>query len=272
VTVPQRSALSGPTLIRLLARLTDSNVAEPAQTLSQRLSGWLDWTDAIALSSALGGGASAAIVADALPFGTTEACESECHRVRAMLARAIARDSTLMPASPATRRTPGRASIPAHAPQRNDKGDDAADYTLFRQCYLSLQQSMESHIGNLRRRLRATLAMRSSAMGRLAMVDAAMERALEAREQHLLSSAPVALRGHFERLRTAEADRLAREQEQQQEQHQRQAQAQAQGGLPTIEPGAWLDAFRYDMQCVLHAELDLRFQPVQGVLAALRTC
>lgn len=99
-------------------------------------------------------------------------------------------------------------------------------------------------------------------MGRLALVDAAMERALEAREQHLLSSAPVALRGHFERLRTAEAERLAHG----------EAQAQAQGRLPTIEPGAWLDTFRYDMQCVLHAELDLRFQPVQGLLAALRAC
>lgn len=264
MTVPQRSALSGPTLIRLLARLTDSNVAEPAQTLSQRLSGWLDWTDAIALSSALGGGASATVVADAQPLGTAEACESECHRVRATLARAIAGDSILMPARLATRGTPGRASIPAHAPRRNDKGDDAADYTLFRQCYLSLQQSMETHIGNLRRRLRATLAMRSSAMARLASVDAAMERALEAREQHLLSSAPVALRGHFERLRTAEAERLAH--------GEAQAQAQAQGRLTTIEPGAWLDTFRYDMQCVLHAELDLRFQPVQGLLAALRAC
>lgn len=117
---------------------------------------------------------------------------------------------------------------------------------------------METRVGNLRRRLRAALASRSPAMNRLAMVDAAMERALGAREQQLLSSAPVALRGHFERVRKAEADQLA--------------QTQAQSSRPDVDSGAWLNVFRKDMQCVLLAELELRFQPVQGLLAALRTC
>ena len=35
-------------------------------------------------------------------------------------------------------------------------------------------------------------------------------------------------------------------------------------------PDSWLDTFRKDMQSVLLAELDLRFQPVGGLLAALR--
>ena len=256
MTAPQRTALSGPALIRLLARLTDSNPAEPAQTLSQRLSEWLDWTDAIALSSALGGGASAAVMADARSSGTAQASESECHRVRAALAQAIANDSVLAPAKPAGFARLGRSSIPAHAPRHNDVVEDAADYTLFRQCYLSFQQSMETSIGNLRRRLRATLAARSSAMSRLAMVDAAMERALGAREQQLLSSAPIALRGHFERLRAAASEQSA--------------QAEGEGCPSAVKPGAWLDVFRKDMQSVLLAELDIRFQPIEGLLAALR--
>ncbi|HEX7937312.1 MAG TPA: DUF3348 family protein, partial [Paraburkholderia sp.] len=52
---PQRTALSGPALIRLLARLVDVDVPESRQSLSDRLSQWLGWTDAIALSSALTG-------------------------------------------------------------------------------------------------------------------------------------------------------------------------------------------------------------------------
>ena len=45
--------------------------------------------------------------------------------------------------------------------------------------------------------------------------------------------------------------------------------------LVTVSPrdsyaSAWLDAFREDMHAVLLAELDLRFQPVEGLLAALR--
>jgi hypothetical protein len=38
-----------------------------------------------------------------------------------------------------------------------------------------------------------------------------------------------------------------------------------------VTPGAWLDVFRKDMQSVLLAELEVRFQPVEGLLAALRT-
>jgi hypothetical protein len=49
------------------------------------------------------------------------------------------------------------------------------------------------------------------------------------------------------------------------------AAPQALGDTPALAPGAWLDVFRKDAQSVLLAELDLRFQPVEGLLAALRT-
>ncbi|WP_455777837.1 DUF3348 family protein, partial [Burkholderia stabilis] len=38
-----------------------------------------------------------------------------------------------------------------------------------------------------------------------------------------------------------------------------------------IIPGAWLDTFRDEMQSILLAELEVRFQTVEGLLAALRT-
>uniref|UniRef100_UPI001F4A9EDD DUF3348 family protein n=1 Tax=Burkholderia stabilis TaxID=95485 RepID=UPI001F4A9EDD len=38
-----------------------------------------------------------------------------------------------------------------------------------------------------------------------------------------------------------------------------------------IVPGAWLDTFRDEMQSILLAELEVRFQTVEGLLAALRT-
>ncbi|MNR29859.1 hypothetical protein D3C85_1472750 [compost metagenome] len=69
-----------------------------------------------------------------------------------------------------------------------------------------------------------------------------MERVVGAREQSLLSSVPGLLETHFE--------------------HLRQASGHA--------PGAWLAQFRKDMQAVLLAELDIRFEPVEGLLAALR--
>ena len=68
---------------------------------------------------------------------------------------------------------------------------------------------------------------------------------------------PAWLEKHFERLRTADRhacveapppDEAARER----------------------QPAAWLDAFCKDMQGVLLAELEIRLQPVEGLLDALR--
>jgi len=241
--VPQRTAFSGPALIRLLARLTDADVPESRQSLSDRLSQWLGWTDAIALSSALNGN-SPAVAPGARAFGSAE--EDECARVRGSLAKAIAGDSALAAAK-------RRGSAPASS--RSAATDAAVDYAVFRQRYLSMQQTMETGIGNLRGRLRAMLAARTPAMSRLAVVDAVMERALSERERSLLGAVPGLLAGHFERLRKAEQAALA------------EADAEASAALT---PGAWLDVFRKDMQSVLLAELDIRFQPVEGLLAALR--
>ncbi|RDK02722.1 DUF3348 domain-containing protein [Paraburkholderia lacunae] len=245
VQAPQRTAFSGPTLIRLLARLTDVDVPESTQSLSDRLSQWLGWTDAIALSSALNG-APPAVASGARAFGNAE--ENECARVRTSLAHAIAGDSAFAGA---------RRRGPARAPVQGAPADAAVDYAVFRQRYLSLQQEMETGIGNLRGRLRQILAARTPAMTRLAVMDAVMERALSPREQNLLAAVPGLLAAHFERLRQAGQDTPA--------------DAQASGDAAAVTPGAWLDVFRKDMQSVLLAELDLRFQPVEGLLAALRT-
>ncbi|KAB0659575.1 DUF3348 family protein, partial [Burkholderia diffusa] len=91
------------------------------------------------------------------------------------------------------------------------------------------------------------------------------ERVLGARERSLLSAVPALLGTRFERLRDAERQALA----------DAQAAADAEGDAPpaaAIVPGTWLDTFRNEMQSILLAELEVRFQTVDGLLAALRTC
>ncbi|REE22383.1 uncharacterized protein DUF3348 [Paraburkholderia sp. BL27I4N3] len=253
---PQRTALSGPALIRLLARLADVDVPESRQSLSDRLSQWLGWTDAIALSSVLNGNPPA-VAAGARGFGGAE--ESEYVRARSSLAKTITGDSVF---AADRRRGPVRAS--AHASSQSAPADPAADYAVFRQRYLSIQQSMEMAIGNLRGRLRGMLATRTPAMARLAVVDAVMERALSERERNLLAAIPALLAGHFERLRAAEQVTLAAAQVSD------EAAGDAASNAAAVTAGAWLNVFRKDMQSVLLAELDIRLQPVEGLLAALR--
>lgn len=224
-----RTALSGPALVRLLARFANLDVHEPGSSLSDRLSQWLGWTDAIALSTALASDPPAMSGARSAASGEEDACA----RVRAALVNSITHDEKA-----SGRRTRGQRDVPPD--------DPSTEFAVFRQRYLTLQQSMESDIGTLRGRLRAMLAAKSPELARLAVVDAVMEQALSARERTLLAQVPVLLGKHFERLKRAETS----------------------AGPATIK---WLETFRDDMRQVSFAELDVRFQPVDGLLAALRT-
>ncbi|MDR5760275.1 DUF3348 domain-containing protein [Caballeronia sp. LZ035] len=232
----KRTAFSGPALVRLLAQCADLDVHEPAQSLSDRLSQWLGWTDAIALSTALG--------ADPQPVASPRSASgddaSAAAQTRARLVSAITRDERDEPGLHGRRRT--AVQTPPDAMQ--------IDFAIFRQHTLSLQQTMESDIGELRSRLRASVAARAGGMTRLAVVDAVMEQTFAARERTLLAQVPVILGRHFERLKRG------------------QVQAEADTGTAS---GAWLATFRTDMRHVLLAELEVRFQPVEGLLAALRT-
>lgn len=289
---PQRTGLSGPTLIRLLTRLTEVDAPESRQPLSDHLSQWLGWTDAIALSAALNN-RPPAIAPGARQFSSAE--ERECERVRTTLADAIASDTA---ATAAKRQMPGQVSAKVAALQADD-----ADYSNFRQRYLSLQHTMETSIGNLRSRLRGMLAAKTPEMTRLAVVDAIMDRALLPRERTLLGAIPKLLQGHFDRLRLAEQAALEAAAQAQAESEVPAGTADepaadapalaAPGGSATDDapaaapalaaacaapqpalsaptPGAWLETFRKDMRSVLLAELDVRLQPVEGLLATLR--
>jgi hypothetical protein len=292
VQVAPRS-LSGPTLIRLLARLTDADVSEARQTLSERLSHWLGWTDAIALSTVLEGGP-LAITSSAKPFDHSQTQEYD--RLRATLNFAIADEK----AYTADVFVPTRrgASVPAGL----SPADAQTDYAIYRRRYQTLQQAMDNNIAKLRSNLRASLTAQSPACARLAMVDAILERSLSIQERRLFTMVPGLLEKHFLRLRQAAETAQA-------EADTRSAQAastpvadtEAAATTPPPTPEApaaikraiplantrlhvhprtqkpvapvvprWLATFRSDMRSVLLAELDIRLQPIEGLLAALR--
>jgi hypothetical protein len=252
---PPRPRFTGPALIRLLTQFGLVDAPEPTQGLADGLSQWLAWTDAIALSAALDGGAPAASAGSPTRL---PAEERELARVRTLLAQAI--DAELGPATV----TPQRGMPPA--PPAAATPPPALEFTPYRQRYLARQKAMETGIAALRSRLRNTLARSAPPLARLAAVDAVMEQALAAQERHLLSKVPALLEQHFEQLRRADEP----------------AQAlpaaelpNGQGaGAPSPSPApapAWLGAFHQALHQVLLAELDIRLQPVEGLLDALRS-
>ncbi|WP_322102819.1 DUF3348 domain-containing protein [Paraburkholderia sp. J41] len=271
VLASQRTALSGPTLVRLLAGFGNAEVVESRQSLSDHLSQWLGWTDAIALSTALSVQVPPARAGAARVGASVE--QAEVTRLRAALTRSIQGED-------APARRDGRDRRTVAAAPADPQADAAPDYAEFRQRYLALQQAMESDIGALRARLRSALAARAPKLAHLATVDAVMEQALAAREQRLLAGIPALLGAHFERLRAQTADSAdvadaagAGNVADNAGSADTAGSAAADNAAPgkAAAPHAWLAGFRKDMQSVLLAELEIRFQPVEGLLAALRT-
>ncbi len=225
-----RTSFTGSALIRLLAQLADAEAPESKQAFAERLSQWLGWTDAISLSAALNTPAAPAAGPRAAPLNKAEA---DVARVRAALTRAITEEG---------------ASAAPPPPAPGEPVDPKAEFAVYRRRYVARQQAMEAGIAPLRERLRGTLAGVSAEMARLAAVDAVMEQVLRDREHVLLAGVPRLLEKRFERLCRAEAD------------------APADGA----SPGGWHDVFASDLQRVLLAELEVRLQPVEGLLDALR--
>ncbi|CAM4268784.1 hypothetical protein GCM10027287_08590 [Bordetella muralis] len=342
-----RRGVSGPTLIRLLARLTDADVSESRQPLSDRLSLWLGWTDAIALSTVLEGGP---LAVTANPKSLDSAEMREYDRMRAALTYAIADEK----AYTADVFVPTQRGAPRTAPVSPDEA--LLEYTIYRKRYQTIQQAMETSIAKLRGSLRAVLAAQTPDRARLAMVDAILERSLSLQERRLLATVPGLLEKHFKRLR--QAAQKAEKEAQERAAKAAEAETAASAGpaadpvtnvaqadsvgssrsegtqsagepvpqtsasqasaakniassrfaaatattaeaaattSPAVQPTTravplantrytanrankpaapvvplWLSTFRKDMRSVLLAELDIRLQPIEGLLAALR--
>jgi hypothetical protein len=108
----------------------------------------------------------------------------------------------------------------------------------FRLHHAQQQRGIAARVASLRERLRPRLAEASGALARLAQLDALLERALAEQARARLAGLPALL------TRRAEAHHAA-------------------------DPRRWRLRVWADLQRVLRAELDLRLQPVLGLIEAL---
>lgn len=111
---------------------------------------------------------------------------------------------------------------------------DAA-FAAHRQRYLEQQRQMELKIGPLRERTRQVLSRGPSRLRQLAALDAVLDQALAGREQRLLFKVPAHMEPRFEQRRQA----------------------------------GRLEDFEREWHELLLAELNVRLQPVLGMMEAL---
>lgn len=133
--------------------------------------------------------------------------------------------------------------------EQDGLADDDTEFTSWRRHALEVRQAMQAELAPLRAQLRAALSAGGISQRRLAALDAVLEQALAPREQAALSALPAWLHKRFEQGRPA--------------------QPEGTGTPATARP--WLQAFRQDMRRLLQAELELRLQPLLGLLEAMGT-
>jgi hypothetical protein len=251
-----RSHLNRSPLQRLLSDGCGVDSASASgPDLAERWGAWLTVADAIALRTGLQSVASAKVSA-APQTAQPVPLADELARVRAALTKAIA----ALSAAPHQQgrggaghsRAPGGAAHPLPSLGL----DPATEFTLLHQRYNDHQRRMELSVSALRNHARQVLSSSSPALAQLAALDAVMEQLLGAREQNLLSTIPVFLRRRFERRRSQVSETEALE-----------AHPQP-SAERTLQPPAWLSQLNTEFQQALLAELDLRLQPVAGMVQA----
>lgn len=226
-----RRNFSSSKLVRLLGAWDHADAEASRPDFAERLGQWLDVSDAITLHAAHQSIRTAAVEP---PSHARPACgqavEDEFHRVRAALVTAITASHAHRPAGKWVQNLPLQAEGATEAD---------ADYAPHHQRYLDQQRQMASRIGPLRARVRQALSRASPGLRQLAALDAVLDPMLGGREQKLLATVPVFLERRFEHWRAN-------------------------------QPPGWLDAFGKEWQEALLAELDVRLQPVMGLIEALR--
>jgi len=165
------------------------------------------------------------------PAGAIRSLEQDVQRVRGLLSRAIAQDPLAL------------AGLDARDPQ--------AGYAPFRQRHVELQRQMEQMVGALRDHVRQVVGRHSIRLQPLVALDAVLEEVLAPREQKLLPAVAASLERRFAQLRRTHREA-------------------PDGDAASAGRGEWLDTFGQEWRQVLLAELDLRLQPVAGLVEALR--
>lgn len=200
------------------------------EPVAHRLAKWLDWTDAIALASALearGAGAGAG----ATPFAAAASLGAPA---KPALSRKASAGAGLEPIR--SRALAGMRTIVKEA--LTDWARDPAgsrDAGVLRRAVAQAQRQMEASVARGRATLRGQLQAGTAEQRELAALDSVLEQALAERQRHLLAGAP---------------GRLAHP--------------------AYLGDNAELAAVERRLTQALAAELELRLQPLQGLVQALQ--
>lgn len=130
-----------------------------------------------------------------------------------------------------------------------------ADFATLAPRYFALQKQMETKLMVLRAQMRASLSQGSPTLQQLAALDGVMEQMLGDREQRLWALLPSQLEKRLMALHSKHEAAL-------------QQSGRADDPQQWRKTGGWLWSFEQDLQALLLAEMQVRLQPIMGLLQA----
>lgn len=225
--------------------------APASADVAEQLSQWLSTVDAVTLGRALHAieslpaDAASAVAGPGLDVAALEAAYAQAREE--LIALAASRPASPRPA----RERPDNTRADAPDPQAE------GEFAWHLPHYIGLQKQLDARLQALRLQVRQAMTKGPHRLRQLALLDGVMAQMTAAREQRLWASLPAQLERRFHQRRDAYLQRL-------------QALGQEDDVQRWRAPGGWLPAFERDLQALLLAEMQVRLEPIVGLLEAAR--
>jgi hypothetical protein len=275
----------GSRLVQLLSDLTASEAKVSHRYFSDKLGQLVDLSDSVALADKLRRLGKAPFVA----------AEEEARPVPQQLRMDFIASRNAMVESIIKKFTASPGNMPFRLPQpKAELLESASAAEPYLKAYLGLQGELEAQVQKLRVKLRQALTQLSPALAQLAALDAALGDTLALQTRKQLMHIPRLLGSRFQTLRQQVKETAAQHNE---EPELHSGKTELHSGKTELHSGktelhsektelhsekkqlhdvdswmqndGWLNQFLSEMQSVILAELELRLQPVMGLLEAL---
>lgn len=240
---PARATINNSRLIQALSDLELGNPELPPQNFAEKLGQFLNFSDAITLSSALERPLEKKFETTNIP---QRSLEEEFLQTRNMLVTSVVRSCS-------GDQTTSRIRMPTV--KIGEKFNPQSAFDAYLRFYATHQQNLDTHVRTLRANLRNLLAAESAHGKKLATLDAALDDIFWARSRASFANVPKLLEKRFNT---------------HYEMHLQDVELRGIEDASTewMQPKGWLFRFCAEMQTLLLAELDVRLQPALGLVEA----
>jgi len=242
-------------LVRLLTGMSDSKFSDGDYNLAEQLGRIISLSDSISLSRALGQLSRAGV--DIPISETSENADSNASIETQVVQKDVleSREKMMRTIINSFADQTDSSGIQLPSVSTGTKAEALKTYDPYQRFYSMHQAEMAGSVQTLRLRIRASISDVSEELRQLAELDRIINDSISAHNSKLFNVTPKLLQQRFKELLSA---------------HQ-----QSQGAKDTTEPtdwlqaGGWLTVFYKELQELLLAELDVRLQPILGLLEAL---